>query len=508
MFNFIDNKQPNYFLSTLQDLKGNNDSFENLLSLLKLDNLTKSELKQFKNNLLEYLKELKDDIKVIVENRYVDKVYRDSFYNYFSTKNSEYNRYCLRMSFFKNSFDFNASLFEESNIKDNYLGFLIIRPLIKCIGRNVLNPIAKKDPFDNIDICYVEIPTSCMGFKLKAKGFPHASQDSETMTCAQTTIWSLMEYFGNKYPEYSPVSPSEIKEILEPVYYKRQLPAAGLSISQISMTLKKLGFGCEVDLNPSKYQEVFYERIACYIESGIPLAVGLGVANVGEGHEVVCLGHEYLPKDRVFQHPFSIGGKTIYSWNKAVAKTRFVFNDDNFPCYQLSFLDNPTHYLSGNNYKIDFKITDMEVPLYSKIYMDAKTAIDITYLVIKDYLDFKEEIVVKTYLTSSRSYRNYIVSESDLDEKGKLIFLRIPLPKFIWVTEISSPRQFMDDQLHSLIILDATSTKKSILTDMIIFMESIGTIYEYFADTKSVEGGYKLLPEYFKAFNGNLKNFS
>ena len=103
------------------------------------------------------------------------------------------------MSFFKPAFNRVIDFGNEGNIKDNYLGFLVVRPLIRCIGRNVISPEAKQPPKSGIRICRVKVDASCLGVKLKAEGFPHASQDNETMTCAQTTIWSLLEYYGNKY---------------------------------------------------------------------------------------------------------------------------------------------------------------------------------------------------------------------------------------------------------------------------------------------------------------------
>ena len=48
-------------------------------------------------------------------------------------------------------------------LNDNaYLGFLVLRPLIACIGRNVINPKAKIGPERDSKICKVEIDSSCL----------------------------------------------------------------------------------------------------------------------------------------------------------------------------------------------------------------------------------------------------------------------------------------------------------------------------------------------------------
>ena len=506
MFNIKNNNLTEILLLSIAELKGDEKVVETLLKILRLENLTDREYKRLRRDLNNYLEELKDDLKIVAEAGYVDKVYRESYYDYFSTKNNEYSRYCLRLSFFKSDFDFDNDLFDEAKVADNYLGFLILRPMMQCLGRNVIDPAAKKAPKDKIKICSVEINASCLGFKLKVKGFPHASQDSETMTCAQTTIWSLMEYFGNKYPEYRPVSPTEIENILEPYLYKRLLPSGGLTTSQISVALRKFGFGSEIDYNNLRYPENFYERIACYIESGIPLALGMEDACSNLGHEIVCIGREDLSRESVVNYPFSIGSKLVFSWNKTVAHAKFVFNDDNLPCYQTAYLTHPTENYARLGYPgfQNFKITDIVVPLYRKVYMDAKIALDISETIIDKFLDFPDPIVVKTFLTSSRSYRNYISAESGLDKISKIAFLLIPLPKFIWITEISSVDQFKDHKIHSLIILDATGTEQSNMTKNIIFLESFGTVYDYFTDIKNVKAGDKLLPDCFNSFKGNL----
>src|SRR5690242_11625570 len=42
-----------------------------------------------------------------IETKYVDKLYRDEFYHYYSSKLSEYKRDCIRLSFFTKEFTIN-----------------------------------------------------------------------------------------------------------------------------------------------------------------------------------------------------------------------------------------------------------------------------------------------------------------------------------------------------------------------------------------------------------------
>src|ERR1700744_2971595 len=43
---------------------------------------------------------LKEELYLVAETNYIDKVYRDSYYHYYSSKLSNYKRNCVRISLF------------------------------------------------------------------------------------------------------------------------------------------------------------------------------------------------------------------------------------------------------------------------------------------------------------------------------------------------------------------------------------------------------------------------
>ena len=153
--------------------------------------------------LSEFLLTLKSDLFVAVESPYVDKIYRDAYYNYYSSKLNKYSRDCIRLSFFNKEVtpenfrrfkmeqdvaDLKAALFPV------YFGFLVLRPTFpKVIGRNAISPKAIKN--DQIICCLTKIGATVNGIKQKVLAFPHASQDHQTMTCAETTVWSNFRIF-------------------------------------------------------------------------------------------------------------------------------------------------------------------------------------------------------------------------------------------------------------------------------------------------------------------------
>ena len=52
------------------------------------------------DNVKMHFDKLKDNIYLLAETNYVDKVYRDSYYHYYSSKMIKYKRDCIRISFF------------------------------------------------------------------------------------------------------------------------------------------------------------------------------------------------------------------------------------------------------------------------------------------------------------------------------------------------------------------------------------------------------------------------
>lgn len=494
-------------------LQNDTAELELLIVLLRIVNMTKAELDEIKHHIKDFMGALRTDLHVVAEVGYVDRTFRDSFYDYYATKCYSYNRDCVRLSFFDKDFDPTLQINEADKIRGSYMGFLILRPLAKCIGMNVICPEAKIAQYSNIRICKTPVSTSCLGIKLSAVGFPHASQDEETMTCAQTTIWSILEYYGNKYVMYKPTSPTDIEQILEPFSYERLLPSKGLTYNQISVALRKLGFAPKIYYNDSANTQIFKELLACYIESGIPLAVALTSKAVG--HAVVCLGTEKFDRMNVLKHPITYTvkddkgndiSKTFYSWNVAVSEESFVFNDDNFPNYQIATLQEPVkHYTDKGLAKWSgVGVSQFIAPLYSKVYMDAGTARELSLQILLKVIPGGSGCVLRTFLTSSRTFREHLSQSLLLSNDMKLALLQLNMPKFVWVSELSTPDEFCKKQISTLLLLDATGSKTANLARNIILLISDGYLYHYDPGTRQLKGTKVAFPNTMEAFEGNL----
>jgi len=181
----------------------------------------------YKGALKSHFDRIRENVKMVIETDYVDKFYRNSYYNYYASKLNTFQRNCIKVSFFEDSITMDDFRLRESldKIKGSYLGFFLLRPTEpSLLGRSVLSPKALKE--NNFVACTASIPTTSNAIRLQAVGFPHSSQDNETLKCAEVTIWAVLEYFGNKYPDYVSVLPSAImqklKDVSEALFYVKE----------------------------------------------------------------------------------------------------------------------------------------------------------------------------------------------------------------------------------------------------------------------------------------------
>jgi hypothetical protein len=450
---------------------------EELVTQLLVDELAMSAAKAkavYDKNVYPHFERLKNTIYLLVETNYVDKVYRDSYYHYYSSKLTKYNRDCIRISLFEgeiSSSDFWDSE-KVSGLMEKYRGFIIFRPTTPhIIGRSIVSPKALKE--SAFCCCTSVYDTTANGFKFKVNGFPYSSQDAETISCAETTLWAIMEYFSNKYPNYNPVLPSRIIHTLNKVSSERQVPSKGLNIAQMSFALKEFGFGTRI-YSKEEYGSEFDQLLSCYISSGIPLIVAMENRAKGGtiGHSLVAIGHEKISEKMIdslvdLSPAGDIGDRmshkkmTIYDYD-AIQKN-FIFMDDNRPAYQSATLKEPASNYTGAAWR-DCLITYFIVPLYPKIYLEAFEAKKyVLQFLVKGpgALVNGSEVLLRFYLASSRTYKDAIAKNDSWNEDLKTIVMETAMPKFIWLAELSTKELIKCKKANGIIILDATEANLS-----------------------------------------------
>jgi hypothetical protein len=424
-------------------------------------------------DIAKLIEELREDLSCVIEYPYVDKVYRDSYYSYYASKHFTYQRDCIRVSLFDGTIEGDDFLISENHKKLNkkFLGYFVLRPTINALfGRSIISPKAFEE--NNYKICSCRTSSLVYGVKLEVQGFPHSSQDGETIKCAETTIWALMEYFGNKYADYKPALPSKIHNAIERFSYQRQLPSNGLTMDQISFALKEFGFGTRI-YSEKPYDEDIFDIIDSYIESGIPLMIGLQSGDIG--HVVIAIGKKFetpIEWDEIDKSFDTKNGKEFEFYETTSIPAKYVIQDDNHIPYRVIDLDYPGEHYTEKDCRA-YQIDSIVVPLYPKIYLESVIAKELVLQVIKDAnvgYDFGEDFVFRFYLTSSRSFKNHIARIEDMDAYLKNNILITKMPKFIWVGEFYTKDAFseIDKKACGIVLLDATEANQESI-DALIF---------------------------------------
>ena len=448
-----------------------------------------------------------DGVTMYVEEDYVDRQYRDSYYTYFSQKYGEYKKNCIRLAFF--SKHLNPSDFRnyKKKIEKFFVGVIVLRPLrVGNIGQTLLNP-AKLNVEGYVRTGWYR--TIILGRKLKITAFPFSSQDDESITCAENALFNLMHYYSHKYSEYRLLMPSDILKYVEEAGYERVLPSSGISEANLARVLSKAHFYPRLYHWTDKNND-FNEFLYSYIESGIPLLLSI------PNHVVTCIGHgccqQYdkgsllknvtpvkiekeveddvaIGKEAEDENPIEKDYVETYYLSTATLFPDIIVMDDNkTPYYKTNLKDVVLEYSDTDDINVnemtedsldkkmkeELKKAALIVPLYKRIFTDvanARAIFETLFLQKEAFLkrireayndltwglEKKNPIVYRMFLTASRSYKSFKGMYS-IDKNLKDFYMECHLPRFIWIMEIGTLDSFEKEMARVEITLDATSS--------------------------------------------------
>lgn len=421
----------------------------------------------FDTHLKRHIDRLKKSIWFLIESPYVDKVYRSSYYAHFSSKKGEHGRDCIRLSLFEG--EIVAGNFRSSEgvkmITKQFMGFIVVRPILPGIlGRSVVAKEALK--VCDFVALEAEYPVSVNGVKLVARGFPHASQDAEINTCAETALWTVMEHLGAIHNEYIPLLPAALVNIVKDYSPERELPSEGLSVEHISYALKKFGPGSKIFWREKFRHEEFKNMLSTYVATGLPIIVVLQ-GSFG-AHAIVAIGHEKTTDEMIDAllvvnevDPVSaamLAHKGIQIFDNDDIFRRFVFMDDNRPAYQLAYLDAPTVEYWEEEWK-NSKITHFIVPFHPEMHLSAKEAKSKFKTILctpEVNIALHSSLFIRMFLTSSDSFRDHLARDPSIPKPSKDALLKKVMPSFIWVGELSTKELIKQRKGMGLFVFDAT----------------------------------------------------
>jgi len=440
------------------------------------------------NSIFNNLFRFADYLTLAIEEKYVDSVYRDSYYLHYASKHYEYSRYCSRIFIFIGKIEcsfLDKACYEENNI--NYLqnlfaGLIVFRPtnagsIVKCLIKP--DYMLAHDNNASQGNCYTRKRKHYLChwryeqifFKgyLRFNAFPFMMQDTETITCAEATILNLMDYFGHKNPDFHTVVPSDISKIVASIGIERTLPSKGLSYELLSRVLMEFGFQprMHAKIVSSKYEENISQKIRIkrilhhHVESAIPVAVSVKYDGDIRNHSIVCIGHANN-RNRPIEFKFNEKYDNYYL-DTADIYNEYICMDDNKCPYSLFSIN---HTKESEQYDI----RSLVVPLYKEVNLDSEDAFDIcknavvarkipkempnketvqTEKVIdmlkqwyldrhgKDICSTDNPLLFRLFLARSNEFFKYRIEKSFINNDAlQQAYSTTEFPKYVWVTEI------------------------------------------------------------------------
>lgn len=420
------------------------------------------------SNYLNYFKVKNVSIFFVYENEYIDLHYLEDYSAYYLRCFQKYKKNCCRIHFFKSdkvikNYDDELRLAlsnDESSInQENYLGFIVIRP----IPQTFLAKACLKPYYQNKNDILKNYNVSLFGIKLTVKSIAFQEQDKILSACATSSLWSFFHAHPNTNIPQLP-SPSKITKNAYPEENRyREFPNSGLSTDMICRSLKRH------DLEPHYFEfprenldtniDLLKELIYSYSSSGLPLILGVSVKQ-DKNPET-----EALPRHAVTILDFSLKeGNKDYSSNNEPKFSLvshhidklYVHDDRLGPFAKIEFKDDILEVKLAQNPDVTkIEVFSNEIYIPDTLIIGVNHKLRISYIEIRDTC---EDLMFKltSYLVDHNADKKYIdvlesfnwdiriknnndlkesILKSDIDNKES--YLLSSWPKYIWSAKAS-----------------------------------------------------------------------
>jgi hypothetical protein len=271
-----------------------------------------------------YLKDLEAKT-VLLESEYVDKDYLEDYSRYYVRCFNRYGERCARLHFFTHEFD--SKDFQElltnhgpkkSGIyKENYLGFVVIKPLPKTfIGKTCLKTYPTFSSSLNKNVLTQTYQVNLFGIDLEIESVAFQEQDKVVSACATTAIWSMYHaqqgFDTKKVPSCSAITLSAINHIVDS---SNSFPNKGLTNKQILRAIDTQNLrNHKIELKNGVTDDQFIDLIKILTNSNIPAILGGDVYQkngaqwqLSGSHAVTVLGFKNCSSNAIYIHDDRIG---------------------------------------------------------------------------------------------------------------------------------------------------------------------------------------------------------
>lgn len=468
--------------------------------------LVKGTLNPVSNAILDYIltppvgKSIPICKTVVVEHRYRDKDHSKALSSYYAKSFRQVETECTRLHFFTRRLpsDF-LDTKSTKELKRSYLGFCVLRPFTRRrIGRTVLKRL-RYQPVLEFPTCQGVFEVNLAGHKISFEGSAFIEQDTMVSACASAAIWVSTTIMGTRFG-LQQHSTSEITQLAtQYLIHNRPMPSEGLSAEQMLHCLRAMDY--DPLLIGADSQKQAKHDIYSYIESEIPPILLCNFPPKNKNHAIVGVGHGYnLPITNPFkarvewpdEPPLEFAGSS--EWVPSI----LINDDQRGPHRKLTFIeDKQTLTQRINRIYPNVNVTDLEleewrcpiaidvnmpfsgysgeeianiwgiiIPLPQGVLLTAeqaerKSARVILWWHLRNKVPLLKDLVLRTYLVPSNEYKER-AKASGMNSFVKSLIAGKPMPRWIWVTEISSVKSYNSSNpedwlINGQVIIDATS---------------------------------------------------
>jgi len=463
----------------------------------------------------------------LLETRYIDRDYSSDYRRFYAQTFKTYDRHCQRVHFFAEDVGTiigstgwlkRVELLQATS-RVSYRGFCVIRPLPGApIGRTVLQAAGPAQAgLESVVTCRSDVRANLLGAELDVVGTSFMQQDSRLGACAQVAIWVGARHMHQRY-KYDWLSVADITKLAAPTTPEEatSIPAGSdfLTSERMIRAINEMGFQPLCFDGPNIGADILP-----YVESGLPVILGMQPDIGSLGHAVTVIGRVFArlktPSDQALDyipayiaHDDQAGPYMLVPTTPSSAKT-----------YSLDPNQLISHAVKGKSVNFNvkengvFAVALMPLRAFSTAREAEKTSLrrleavfaridnikrDLSRLhapvndrLLKELIEAHQnkKIVLRTYLTSASGYRRHIALGTACDEL-KDVLLRIHLPHFTWVTEISTVDSYNQAsvglrRIYGHSVLDATSTGKD--TAGLLMLHVPGLVFLRNVDAKPGE---------------------
>jgi len=143
---------------------------------------------------------------VLIEDGYVDKDYRSTYYHFYSKMGRPYREDCLRLHFFDSAATFDPDTLDlrcaDRAPTDHYFGYMVLgRPtMVATIGRTVTSSDVRMGARGQVIHALHKV--HLLGHKLQWYGFPSMDQHADIAVCAHVACWSILRHYSELYSQH------------------------------------------------------------------------------------------------------------------------------------------------------------------------------------------------------------------------------------------------------------------------------------------------------------------